>query len=74
LLATYGSMRGPDGKFATIAGDVPGAGEWGRGCRFVARCPLAVARCHEARPSLDEVSPAHLVRCLLSGSREEPGA
>jgi peptide/nickel transport system ATP-binding protein len=74
LLATYLSMRGPDGHFATISGDVPAAGEWGTGCRFVSRCPVAVARCHDSRPSLDEVSPGHLVRCLLSGSREEPNA
>jgi peptide/nickel transport system ATP-binding protein len=72
MVATYAAERGSDGRFATIAGEMPGPDGWGLGCRFASRCPVAVPRCLAARPALHEVSPGHLVRCFLEGSAEEP--
>lgn len=33
------------------------------GCRYAARCTLATARCRETHPALQEIAPAHFVRC-----------
>jgi oligopeptide transport system ATP-binding protein len=47
------------------------AGEMGaplglpRGCRFVARCPIAVPRCHTEPPELRELSSGHFAACHL---------
>lgn len=34
-----------------------------KGCRFVARCPLAIGRCHEEPPALRALEPGHKVAC-----------
>jgi peptide/nickel transport system ATP-binding protein len=46
----------------TIAGNVPGSGEWPDGCRFRTRCPLADGLCRET-PLLTPVSAAHRAAC-----------
>ena len=47
---------------------LPGSAPHGRseqpGCRFAARCELAVGRCLSHTPSLDDVAHGHLARCL----------
>jgi oligopeptide/dipeptide ABC transporter ATP-binding protein len=46
-----------------IAGEPPSALNPPPGCHFHTRCPLATKLCREARPSLTNVSPDHLVAC-----------
>ena len=41
-------------------------------CRFVDRCPRAMARCGEAEPALHEVAPGRAVACYLYHDRSEP--
>jgi len=53
------------GPLATIAGAPPAPGQWGAGCRFQPRCPLATAECghgpvHLAGP------PGRASRCIHS--------
>ena len=64
---------GPGGRFPTVPGSVPKAGEWGRGCRFAPRCPLAFDRCRSARPALTAAGRG-LVRCFLASDAEETDA
>ena len=35
----------------------------GRGCAFHPRCPLAVTRCREQRPALENIAAEHVVAC-----------
>jgi peptide/nickel transport system ATP-binding protein len=59
-------------RFGTIPGTVPHSGDWGGGCRFAARCPFAMERCHRARPALARVDGGRQVRCFLVSDEEEP--
>jgi peptide/nickel transport system ATP-binding protein len=36
------------------------------GCRFVARCPLAIERCHQDPPALLEARPHQSARCHVT--------
>jgi oligopeptide/dipeptide ABC transporter ATP-binding protein len=58
-------------RLPTVPGAVPRAGEWGRGCRFAPRCPVAFKRCRMARPALSELENGRQVRCFLFGDAEE---
>ncbi|HUK12877.1 MAG TPA: ABC transporter ATP-binding protein [Thermoanaerobaculaceae bacterium] len=73
LVAAQTSARAHDGRFATVDGAVPRAGEWPEGCRFAPRCPLAFDRCRRARPALTPLGGRRQVRCFLAGDAEEPG-
>jgi peptide/nickel transport system ATP-binding protein len=53
----------PKQALATIEGKVPAAGEFGEGCRFAARCPLADDRCQNEQPPLLELGPGHRAAC-----------
>lgn len=72
LIHAARSVRGPDGKFVTLSGDIaPGLG--GRdGCPFAPRCAVVTAECSEAMPmpSRANDNAQHLVRChrQLQGS------
>ena len=46
-----------------LAGEIPSPLNPPRGCVFHTRCPVAVPRCREEVPSLDEVRPGHWVAC-----------
>jgi peptide/nickel transport system ATP-binding protein len=46
-------------------GEIPSAINPPAGCHFHPRCPVAVARCREARPPLREVAPGHQSACIL---------
>ncbi|HEX2137890.1 MAG TPA: ABC transporter ATP-binding protein [Microvirga sp.] len=53
----------PKAMLATIEGAVPTPQEFGVGCRFSSRCPLAVEQCRQVSPPLIDVAPAHAAAC-----------
>jgi peptide/nickel transport system ATP-binding protein len=53
----------PKHRLVTIDGNVPSAFEFGVGCRFADRCPLASDRCRRETPPLVERSMGHSVAC-----------
>ena len=65
LLRTIPRLDGPR-KVAlpAIRGRVPDVGQWGGGCRFHARCPLAADACLEAAPPL--AGQGHRAACFRS--------
>jgi oligopeptide/dipeptide ABC transporter ATP-binding protein len=69
--AQLGIEGGEAGRFGTIPGAVPRAGEWGSGCRFAPRCPVAIERCQRARPALTRMEAGRQVRCFLVSDAEE---
>ena len=62
-----GSMPRRDVKpkelLTIIEGTVPSAAEFGAGCRFADRCPLAGDQCHLEAPPLIEREPGHRAAC-----------
>jgi peptide/nickel transport system ATP-binding protein len=64
LLATVPRLDlEPKQWLPTIEGKVPAAAEFGRGCRFADRCPLAGDRCRAERPPLIELARGHHAAC-----------
>ncbi len=53
----------PKIALATIEGSVPAPHEFGSGCRFVGRCPLARERCRNDPPPLSEQGGGHQAAC-----------
>jgi peptide/nickel transport system ATP-binding protein len=53
----------PKHRLATIDGNVPSSSEFGGGCRFADRCPLATDRCRAETPPLVERMTGHSVAC-----------
>jgi len=51
----------------SIPGSVPDLIYPPSGCRFHPRCPMAFDRCRDVKPAPVEISPGHLVWCLLYG-------
>lgn len=70
----------PEGRrLPMLPGRVPSPGSWPVGCRFAARCRLAVNACREHPIPLADVPPEGLSRCirvdaLLSGSGSSASA
>jgi peptide/nickel transport system ATP-binding protein len=52
-------------RLDSIAGSLPPLGGAQTGCPFVARCPIAVDRCHEELPPLVNVGPGRTSRCFF---------
>lgn len=52
-------------KRIKLEGEVPSPINPPPGCKFVQRCPYAMAICHEQRPPLVEIEPEHWVACHL---------
>lgn len=46
-----------------LAGETPSPIDIPAGCRFAARCPIAVARCHQEQPPLTERGAQHFAAC-----------
>jgi len=57
----------PKSPLAVIEGRVPTPAEFGPGCRFATRCPLADARCRAEAPPLQAREPVHLAACWHAG-------
>ncbi|MCB8839474.1 ABC transporter ATP-binding protein [Aurantimonas sp. VKM B-3413] len=53
----------PKAELATIDGTVPSPEEFGAGCRFAGRCPLASDKCRAEQPPLFEERPGHRTAC-----------
>ena len=53
----------PKHLLATIDGNVPSASDFGAGCRFADRCPLATDQCRSETPPLVERTTDHRVAC-----------
>ena len=49
-----------------IRGRVPALSDKPAGCFFVARCPIAFARCHAERPALRPAGAARHVACFAA--------
>lgn len=54
-----------------IPGLMPDPTQLPQGCKFHPRCPRATAQCARRQPAAAELSPGHLVRCLLYGGQGE---
>ncbi len=52
----------PKVELATIEGRVPTPDEFGEGCRFASRCPLAIPKCATTPPLVD-LDPGHAAAC-----------
>jgi oligopeptide/dipeptide ABC transporter ATP-binding protein len=73
LFAAIPKLHGSSkGDLESIKGSVPDLIYPPSGCRFHPRCPLAFERCPKVKPPPVEVSPGHLVWCLLY-DHSEPG-
>jgi len=53
-------------RLEAIPGTVPKLIEPAAGCRFAARCRIAVPDCSRATPPLRELEPGHKVACFLA--------
>ena len=53
----------PKSRLAVIEGSVPAPSDYGAGCRFAGRCPLADARCVAEQPPLRTMERGHLSAC-----------
>ena len=49
---------------------MPDPSDLPEGCKFHPRCPWATEECACREPSLCEIEPGHLVRCLLLEGKE----
>ena len=62
------SIPGVDGarrrRLQAIPGTIPSALRPPPGCRLHPRCPIAIARCAEVEPPLEEKAPNHYVACI----------
>ncbi len=50
-------------RLKPIPGNVPDAANFPSGCKFRTRCEFATELCAQQEPELEEISPAHWVRC-----------
>jgi oligopeptide transport system ATP-binding protein len=49
---------------AELRGEIPSPLDPPKGCRFHPRCPMAIARCREVVPPLEEKAPGHWAACI----------
>lgn len=74
LLASVPNLSDPPkGDLATIEGRVPTPNEFGPGCRFEDRCPLATDKCRTDRPPLSARGGGHYAACWHSDRMAEIG-
>ena len=58
------------GRLSPIPGTVPADPGAIVGCAFAPRCPLAIDRCREETPTLDELDAGHAAACFRAGEVE----
>lgn len=61
-------------RLPEIPGMVPSLAALPPGCAFAPRCTAAQAKCHEAMPALESLTPTHAVRCWFPVAAAEGGA
>jgi peptide/nickel transport system ATP-binding protein len=71
LLEAFPSIRGPKVPLTGIPGSPPDLAKPSAGCRFAARCPVVMDRCHTTAVELYRVEDV-LVRCLRQGNEAMP--
>jgi peptide/nickel transport system ATP-binding protein len=67
LLAAMPTTRARKPSLSVIPGQMPSPGQIIAGCRFRARCPIAVASCAVAAPALEPLPGDRSVRCWRAG-------
>ncbi len=65
IAAALPVRKGQESDELVVAGEVPNPMDPPSGCRFHPRCPLAMARCVEEEPVLQEAAPERKVACHL---------
>ena len=65
IAAALPVRKGQESDEMVVAGEVPNPMNPPSGCRFHPRCPLAMARCAEEEPTLQEAAPERRVACHL---------
>ncbi|WP_100374071.1 ABC transporter ATP-binding protein [Bacillus sp. FJAT-45037] len=65
LIKSLPKIHEKEQRLYSIPGSVPKPGTILQGCRFMARCESAFARCQVEDPDLIEESSGHQVRCFL---------
>jgi peptide/nickel transport system ATP-binding protein len=73
LLSAVPDPRAPISISAADIAEPPRVIEPGQGCRFRARCPLAIEMCAQVTPQLRVSSPGHQAACHVTAPGE-PGA
>lgn len=68
LFASLPQLDSTEPRLKPIKGLMPDPTNLPAGCRFCDRCPDAVEKCFIQRPGAVEVSPGHMVKCLLKGA------
>ena len=63
LLASLPSMDARRGTLTSIPGTPPSGTNYGPGCAFAPRCPIAEPQCRESPPTLVALSPSHTAAC-----------
>lgn len=58
-------VKAKESQRIAISGEIPSPINPKDCCRFVERCPYAMAECREHMPELEEVEPGHKVACYL---------
>jgi peptide/nickel transport system ATP-binding protein len=69
LLSSVPRLDEERARLSFIPGSVPAPGAYSPGCRFVARCPDAMAVCRERPPDELDVDSSHGARCWLHAAR-----
>lgn len=59
------SLHGRKLSQSLIAGELTSPIDPPKGCRFAARCPYATDKCRKEDVPLKEISPGHMVACIL---------
>jgi peptide/nickel transport system ATP-binding protein len=63
LLRCIPQPQSQKGTLATISGVVPPAWNLPSGCKFHPRCALKDEQCQSSEPQMEELEPAHFVKC-----------
>jgi len=73
LFGSLPSISSKVKRLSPINGLMPDPSNLPKGCPFHPRCPRATKACESREPVRTEISPGHIVRCLLYEQGGEPG-